>query len=214
MVYLIANESGQVKIGYSAKSPEARLKSMQTGNHEKLTLVWVIAGDDNDERILHNVFKDKRVKGEWFSTANCENYFTKQWVEIYLNSWWIDTVFIDDYAVSMYIFDKYNLAYETDPIQLLEKLCKKRLVVKDTPPSSEKIKYRYYYDEALLWNPHLKAYFQSKLDNYVRPNCGLILKIRVGQERNRSLHPWWVNYHEQFYNNLHDRTFHTAKTLE
>ncbi len=56
---------GAIKIGYSA-DPSKRLKELQTGYPDTLTLVLMIPGDENTERALHNQFEASRLKGEWF----------------------------------------------------------------------------------------------------------------------------------------------------
>lgn len=78
-IYLMYDEhSNFFKIGIS-KKPEVREKTLQS---EKPTIVlkqkWI--GDMTDEKFLHTYFKDKRIRGEWFSLTNDDidfinNYF-------------------------------------------------------------------------------------------------------------------------------------------
>ncbi len=64
MVYFIkVKDRGFVKIG-QANDPCLRLKQLQTSNPDKLELVATI--DDMSEKELHELFKDKRHRGEWF----------------------------------------------------------------------------------------------------------------------------------------------------
>lgn len=66
-VYMIRQgERGPVKIGV-AKDVVRRLETMQTGNHERLTLLRTFEGDTAEERRLHRQFADHRLSGEWFS---------------------------------------------------------------------------------------------------------------------------------------------------
>ena len=68
MVYLIT-DGNYYKIGVST-DPESRLKSLQTGNPNKLEIVNTYNVSSSDmyemETTLHNMFKDKRVLNEWF----------------------------------------------------------------------------------------------------------------------------------------------------
>lgn len=55
-----------IKIGY-AKEPQKRRAELQTGHHEELTVVGVIArGDMALERKLHDRFAKSHIRGEWF----------------------------------------------------------------------------------------------------------------------------------------------------
>lgn len=64
-VYLIQASSGSVKVGYS-KDAESRIKQLQTGNAEPLTLVDVLDLDQSGEKALHKRFARLRLHGEWF----------------------------------------------------------------------------------------------------------------------------------------------------
>lgn len=66
--YLIASEgSPLVKIG-KARAPWNRLADLQTGNPQKLTLLWAAEGDH--ESYLHTMFWEQRVTGEWFDLTS------------------------------------------------------------------------------------------------------------------------------------------------
>ena len=56
---------GPVKIG-TAKDPIARLRQMQTGNSRPLKIEHLILGDSEVERLLHEIWRDDRLTGEWF----------------------------------------------------------------------------------------------------------------------------------------------------
>jgi hypothetical protein len=64
-VYFIASESGPIKIG-KARSPKKRLKSLQTGHHEKLQILAWCWGGEEVEKAYHKRFDDRRLNGEWF----------------------------------------------------------------------------------------------------------------------------------------------------
>lgn len=56
---------GAIKVGYSV-NPEKRLKELQTGYPDTLTILLMIPGDEKIERHLHREFEASRLQGEWF----------------------------------------------------------------------------------------------------------------------------------------------------
>ena len=72
-VYLIQagkKKGSPVKVGYS-KNPEARLKQLQTGNHESLNLIMKIkcGGYDHARRLeldMHRILGGQNVHLEWY----------------------------------------------------------------------------------------------------------------------------------------------------
>ncbi|MGO4459353.1 GIY-YIG nuclease family protein [Streptomyces sp. M-16] len=65
-VYVIGSAgSTRVKIGTSV-SPEKRLKELQTGNPNRLEVLWYTPGGRELEAQLHQAFTDHRGEGEWF----------------------------------------------------------------------------------------------------------------------------------------------------
>lgn len=56
-----------VKIGFTTKFPEARVRNLQTGCSFKITLLGYVFGNQGGECDLHDVLKDDRCEGEWFS---------------------------------------------------------------------------------------------------------------------------------------------------
>jgi hypothetical protein len=57
---------GPIKIGVAA-SIERRMKSLQSGNDEVLTLLHECEQTDEiSERVLHRRFRPHRLEGEWF----------------------------------------------------------------------------------------------------------------------------------------------------
>jgi len=56
---------GAIKIGFS-KNPEVRLKELQTGYPDTLTILLIIPGTEATERAIHRKFEASRLKGEWF----------------------------------------------------------------------------------------------------------------------------------------------------
>ncbi len=71
-VYVIApGPDGPCKIGFSMQ-PEKRLRELQTGHPQKLTLYHVQEFGDASraslmERIIHKTISYKRASGEWFN---------------------------------------------------------------------------------------------------------------------------------------------------
>lgn len=72
-IYVIAaHKEGPVKIGFSA-DPEERLKQLQTGHPEPLTLYYSLSFEKKQaklmERIIHKTIKLHRTHGEWFDIS-------------------------------------------------------------------------------------------------------------------------------------------------
>ena len=61
---------GSIKIGYSL-DPAKRLKELQTGYPDTLTILLMIPGSEAIERALHRTFEASRLKGEWFRPDGC-----------------------------------------------------------------------------------------------------------------------------------------------
>lgn len=66
-VYFIqAGENGPVKIGV-AKHVQRRMAFLQTGNHERLSLIREVPGDRYEESLYHQHFGNLRLHHEWFT---------------------------------------------------------------------------------------------------------------------------------------------------
>lgn len=76
-VYFIrSGDYGPVKIG-TARNVDSRLRTLQTGNPERLALIGTEPGDGTRERELHARFASARITGEWFSpTADLLAYIS------------------------------------------------------------------------------------------------------------------------------------------
>jgi len=81
MIYFIQDERGPIKIGYTRSAPYKRLKSLQTSNPNKLTLLGVMEGGLKDEEELHYKFNSIRLFGEWFKPS----YKLKQFIKVKTN---------------------------------------------------------------------------------------------------------------------------------
>lgn len=67
-VYFIGAETGPIKIGI-ASNPVSRLRTLQTGHHERLELLATCDGGMTKERAYHDRFAAHRLSGEWFARA-------------------------------------------------------------------------------------------------------------------------------------------------
>lgn len=78
-IYLIRDTQGGVKIGIS-KNPMERLKILSCGLSGNLELVYTsqkILNARTIELILHNCFRDSKIKGEWFMLSNLQKVVSK-----------------------------------------------------------------------------------------------------------------------------------------
>lgn len=68
-IYIIGTHNNHQKIGF-AKDPHRRLKTLQTGNPDKLYLHHYVEIPDEKTRIMerkiHSEIGYKRISGEWF----------------------------------------------------------------------------------------------------------------------------------------------------
>lgn len=84
-VYFISTENGDaVKIGLS-QNVDKRLKALQTGNHEKLKILFSIPGNSAVESNLHELFDDYRINGEWFKIRG----ILEDFISIHTNGSWV-----------------------------------------------------------------------------------------------------------------------------
>jgi predicted GIY-YIG superfamily endonuclease len=69
-IYIIGSTNGPYKIGFS-KNPETRLRSLQTGNSDKLKVLYTENIDKSSVRFvenrIHSNLKHRQIKGEWFN---------------------------------------------------------------------------------------------------------------------------------------------------
>lgn len=72
-IYFIGNEE-YVKIGI-ANNPKKRLRALQGANHTYLHIIYTMPGNETLERLLHIIFKDYRIRGEWFTYSGALKKF-------------------------------------------------------------------------------------------------------------------------------------------
>jgi|TARA_R110002153_G_scaffold37013_1_gene108998 hypothetical protein len=88
-MYLYCISDGSLcKFGFSI-DPARRLKTLQTGNANKLKLIHTVQVDEGVtklERKLHKEYANLRVHGEWFRATAEEGENMLTWFEIhYIN---------------------------------------------------------------------------------------------------------------------------------
>lgn len=65
-VYFVQGEfGGGIKIGFS-KTPESRLKQLQTSYPDTLKILVLVPGNNKDEKTYHKKFEHIKLNGEWF----------------------------------------------------------------------------------------------------------------------------------------------------
>lgn len=72
MSVYVVTDGKYFKIGYTDGAVEARVASLQTGNANRLVLVFQVEGCRVLEKKLHTDFQAKRVSGEWFDLSNSD----------------------------------------------------------------------------------------------------------------------------------------------
>lgn len=78
MIYFITDGT-YTKIGYTGNDTTLRLSTLQTGNPNKLELLFSVEGDAKAEKLMHEHFKEYRHNGEWFLLDT--NVMNKQHIE-------------------------------------------------------------------------------------------------------------------------------------
>ena len=73
-VYLLINEEGKYKVGFTSRETDDRIKELQTGSHSKMHVVqeYESINARQIETIMHRFLKSKRISGEWFELTNEE----------------------------------------------------------------------------------------------------------------------------------------------
>jgi hypothetical protein len=78
-IYCIqAEESRAIKIGITSKAVTERILSLQTGNHEKLNIIWLYRGNRWSEKQIHEALEEYRIHDEWFDGNSAVHYFIKE----------------------------------------------------------------------------------------------------------------------------------------
>jgi len=69
---------GAIKIGFSV-DPVKRLRALQTGYPDTLTILFMVPGNESTERQVHKEFEASRLKGEWFRPDEHVIQKIKEW---------------------------------------------------------------------------------------------------------------------------------------
>ena len=70
-VYIIgADDGGPVKIGFTSREPADRLVQIRNGSPRDLRVLAAAEGSLDDERALHRVLGEHRIRGEWFERSD------------------------------------------------------------------------------------------------------------------------------------------------
>ncbi len=76
-VYFIGAKDGDtIKIGFSV-NPESRIRQVQSGNPERLSVLFQFRGHKDTEQCLHRLFGPSRLSGEWFGNAEAIRSFAR-----------------------------------------------------------------------------------------------------------------------------------------
>ena len=81
-VYVLLDQSGRRKLGKTTNSVEKRVKQLQTGNAEQITIEYRLAVNDmrRAETAIHALFAASRLRinGEWFNLSESELILLKK----------------------------------------------------------------------------------------------------------------------------------------
>lgn len=137
-VYFIQQETtNYVKIGFTKEDPIKRLSTLKTSSPFDLKIIGLIETDNcvKKESDLHNIYKEKRVKGEWFLLSDEEIQFIKLKYnadcssEFYKYCDLIENHFKNEQKAIDFIKSVYqNLEIKKENISIEEKLIKKYFI--------------------------------------------------------------------------------------
>lgn len=72
-VYIIQRAfTDMYKIGWTIEAPRKRMATLQTGCPDPLKLKAAYCTTSNVEKILHRLFTQQRVQGEWFKLSQSD----------------------------------------------------------------------------------------------------------------------------------------------
>ncbi len=84
-IYAIGTTGNRQKIGFSS-NPDKRVKTLQTGNAEPLTVHYCFEVSESVaakfEKHIHREYNHRRIKGEWFNMSPDEVITMMQYQEI------------------------------------------------------------------------------------------------------------------------------------
>ena len=104
-VYLMQDTTNDFyKIGRS-KEPRYREKTLQSEN-PTIELLFCFEGSRKDEKYLHECFKEKRIRGEWFRLDDDDIAYFKEYAGKIVKPW--DDCYGENY------YGKYDLKYDDE----------------------------------------------------------------------------------------------------
>ena len=59
-----------IKIGYTSKPVNQRLSHLQVASPKPMRVLAVIDGGKDTEAVLHEMFQDDLIRGEWYHRSN------------------------------------------------------------------------------------------------------------------------------------------------
>jgi hypothetical protein len=78
-IYFVqAEESRAIKIGKTYSGITNRVHQIQTGNHEKVSVIWLYRGSRWTEKSIHEALKEHLIMNEWFECHPNIFYFMKE----------------------------------------------------------------------------------------------------------------------------------------
>jgi predicted GIY-YIG superfamily endonuclease len=80
-IYLLRNDDGEYKIGFTKNSTEKRVKQLLTGTSQDISIEYIFETKHNRkvETALHNLYSHKNIKREFFrlSIEEVKNFISK-----------------------------------------------------------------------------------------------------------------------------------------
>ncbi|MFL0798786.1 MAG: GIY-YIG nuclease family protein [Cellvibrionaceae bacterium] len=71
LIYFVqGDQTRRIKIGKTNNPMEDRLRNLQTGSPDKLSVIGMTFEPYANEELMHNDFQDLRVHGEWFEESS------------------------------------------------------------------------------------------------------------------------------------------------
>lgn len=70
MIYFVQHgDGGPIKVG-TTTNLKRRIEALQNASPENLKLLATIDGGPNEEKILHSIMREERLRGEWFNPSS------------------------------------------------------------------------------------------------------------------------------------------------
>lgn len=106
--FLKERDTPYVKIGFTTNL-DKRWKDLEASNPRTLDLIHQIDGDVSNEHELHAVFKDYRVKGEWFVIGDELDTFIQKEMSLDAYREYLRRTFTKDFLKRTGKYYRFNL---------------------------------------------------------------------------------------------------------